>query len=108
MGYLVQCYSRKLVATANLLLLLEFLDSKDLWYGLFAAAYSASVTTATILSEWIGDFAGNEVEFAKAMQLLRNYSLIEDVKGPASYTTHPVVNKWAYHFQGKDSRVQLN
>ena len=95
------------VATANLLLLWAFLDSKDLWYGLFAAACSASTTTAISLSEWIGDLASNEVEFAKAIQLLRNYSLIEDVKDPASYATHPVVHRWAYYFQGKDSRVQL-
>jgi tetratricopeptide (TPR) repeat protein len=95
------------VPAANLLLLWAFLDSKDLWYGLFAAAYSASTTTATSLSEWIGDLAINEVEFAKAIQLLRNYSLIEDVEGLGSYATHPVVHRWAYYFQGKDSRVQL-
>jgi hypothetical protein len=95
------------IATANLLLLWAFLDSKDLWYGLFAAACSPSTITAMSLSEWIGDLASNEVEFAKAIQLLRNYSLIEDVKDPASYATHPVVHRSAYYFQGKDSRVQL-
>jgi len=92
---------------ANLLLLWAFLDNKDLWHGLFTAACSASTTTATILSEWIGDLASNEVEFAKAIQLLRNYLLLEDVKDPGSYATYPVVYRWAYHFQGEDSRVQL-
>jgi tetratricopeptide (TPR) repeat protein len=95
------------VPTANLLLLWAFLDSKDLWYGLFAAACNASTITTTSLSEWIGNVAINEVEFAKAIQLLRNYSLIEDVKNPGSYATHPVVHRWAYYFQGKDSRVKL-
>jgi len=95
------------VATANLLLLWAFLDSKDLWYGLFASACSASTTTATSLLEWIGGLASNELEFTKAIQLLRNYSLVEDVKDLASYATHPVVHRWAYYFQGKDSRVQL-
>jgi len=85
-------------ATANLLLLWAFLDNKDLWHGLFTAACSASTTTATYLSEWIGDIASNEVEFAKAIQLLRNYSLIEDVKDLASYATHPVVHRWAFYF----------
>ena len=95
------------VPAANLLLLWAFLDSKDLWYSLFAAACSNSKTTARCLSEWIGDFAINEVEFAKAIQLLRNYSLIEDVEGRGSYATHLVVHRWAYYFQGEDSRAQL-
>jgi tetratricopeptide (TPR) repeat protein len=95
------------VPAANLLLLWAFLDSKDLWYSLFAAACSNSKTTARCLSEWIGDLAINEVEFAKAIQLLRNYSLIEDVEGRGSYATHLVVHRWAYYFQGEDSRAQL-
>jgi tetratricopeptide (TPR) repeat protein len=95
------------VPAANLLLLWAFLDRKDLWYNLFAAACSASKATETSLSEWIGDLAINKVEFAKAIQLLRNYSLIEDIEGRGSYATHPVVHRWAYYFQGKDSRVQL-
>jgi tetratricopeptide (TPR) repeat protein len=94
-------------AVANLLLLWAFLDSKDLWYGLFTAAYSASARAATSLSEWIGDIASSELEFTKAIGLLRNYSLIEDVQGLGSYATHPVVHRWAYHFQGEDSRLQL-
>jgi tetratricopeptide (TPR) repeat protein len=94
-------------AVANLLLLWAFLDSKDLWYGLFTAAYSASAGAATSLSEWIGDIASSELEFTKAIGLLRNYSLIEDVQGLGSYATHPVVHRWAYHFQGEDSRLQL-
>ena len=95
------------VAAANLLLLWAFLDSKDLWYGLFTAACSASITVATSLSEWIGEIGSNELEFTKAIGLLRNYSLIEDVQGLGSYTTHPVVHRWAYYFQGEDSQLQL-
>lgn len=41
------------------------------------------------------------------IQLLRNYSLVEDVGDLVSYATHPVVHTWAYHFQGEDSRLQL-
>ena len=95
------------VPAANLLLLWAFLDNKDVWYGLFAKASSSSKTTATVLSEWLGDLAISEVDFAKAIQLLRNYSLIEKIEGLESYATHPVVHRWAYYFQGKDSRVQL-
>ena len=89
-------------ATANLLLLWSFLDNRDLWHGLFAAAACRdSPVTAKSLSDWIGDIASNELEFSRAMQLLRNYSLIEDVEELTSYATHPVVHQWAYHYQGK-------
>jgi hypothetical protein len=81
------------ITAANLLLLWALLNSKYLWYGLFARACSASSTTATRLSEWIGDIASKELEFTKAIRLLRNYSLIEDIQGLGSYATHPVVHK---------------
>jgi hypothetical protein len=95
------------VATANLILPWAFLDSKDLWYGLFAAVCNASTTAATSLSGWIGDVASNELEFGRAMQLLRNYTLIEEVEGLASYSTHPVVHRWAYYYQGKCFELKL-
>ncbi|KAL3426621.1 NB-ARC and TPR domain protein [Phlyctema vagabunda] len=94
-------------AAANLLLLWAFLDSKDLWYGLFAAAYSAGASAATSLSEWIGDIASSELKFAQAIGLLRSYSLVEGVQELGGYATHPVVHRWAYHFQDEDSRLQL-
>ena len=59
------------------------------------------------LSEWVGNIASTELEFTKAIQVLRNYSLIEDVEDLASYATHPMVHRWAYHFLGEDSRVEL-
>lgn len=84
-------------ATANLLLLWSFLDNKDLWHGLFAEACRDTVV-AKMLSRWIGDIASSELEFSWAMQLLCNYSLIEEVEELASYATHPVVHRWAYHY----------
>jgi len=89
-------------ATANLLLLWSFLDNKNIWHGLFAAACSASTRVASELSAWFGDISSNELEFARAMQLLRNYSLVEAVEDVASYTAHPVIHKWAYHYRGQD------
>ena len=94
-------------AAANLLLLWAFLDNRDLWHGLFVAACRASPLAAMRLSELIGNIASTELEFTKAIQVLRNYSLIEDVEDLASYATHPVVHRWAYHFLGEDSRVKL-
>lgn len=92
---------------ANLLLLWAHLDNKDLWHGLFAAACQESSSAIMRLTECIGKIASNELEFTKAIQLLRNYSLIEDVENPASDATHPVVHRWAYHFQDEDFRVEL-
>ena len=99
--------------TANLLLLWSFLDNKDLWYGMLekmcekskeaeeSEESGESEVAARMLWEWIGDIATSELEFNRAMQLLRNYSLIEEVEKTASYSTHPVVHQWAYHYQGK-------
>ncbi|KAH7126725.1 hypothetical protein B0J11DRAFT_460046 [Dendryphion nanum] len=87
--------------TANLLLLWSFLDNKDLWHGLFAAACQDSGVAAAMLSDWIGDIASSELEFTNAMRLLRSYSLIEGVQELGSYATHPVVHTWARHHQGK-------
>jgi tetratricopeptide (TPR) repeat protein len=88
-------------AAAHLLLLWSFLDNKDLWHGLFAAAGADSAIAQSMLLEWIGEAVINELEFSRAMLLLRSYSLVEAVEGAAGYTTHPVVHQWARHHQGK-------
>jgi hypothetical protein len=80
-------------ATANLLLLWAFLDNKDLWFGLFATSCKRSATVVRKLKGSIGDMASNEQMFVRAMQLLRNYSLVEKVEDVASYATHPVVHR---------------
>ena len=93
--------------TANLLLLWSFLDNKDLWHGLFAEACESSSIAKSMLSAWIGEIASSEVAFRRAMQLLRNYSLVEAVEATESYATHPVVHRWAYHYRGKQSELEL-
>ena len=80
-------------AAANLLLLWAFLNNRDLWHDLFVAACRASSLAAMRLSELIGNIASTELKFTKAIQVLRNYSLIEDVEDLASYATHPVVHR---------------
>jgi tetratricopeptide (TPR) repeat protein len=87
-------------ATANLLLLWSYLDHKDLWHGLLAAACKNSARAATLLSKWIGGIASSELEFSQAMQLLRNYSLVEKVAETTSYATHSVVHRWAHYSLG--------
>ncbi|EMD96375.1 hypothetical protein COCHEDRAFT_1167485 [Bipolaris maydis C5] len=98
-------------ATANLLLLWSFLDNKDLWYGLFAAASSKSAIVAKMLLGWVGDIASSELKFSRAMQLLRSYSLVEvaaETTGTTSYATHPVVHQWAHHSRGKYFAAELS
>ncbi|CAN9191964.1 unnamed protein product [Alternaria alternata] len=94
--------------TANLLLLWSFLDNKDLWHGLFATACSRSAVAAKMLSGWVGDIASSEIKFSRAMQLLCNYSLAEQVQMTESYATHPVVHQWAHHSQGKRFVAELS
>ncbi|KAF2182318.1 hypothetical protein K469DRAFT_231788 [Zopfia rhizophila CBS 207.26] len=95
----------KSMAAANLLLLWACLDNTDLWYGLLAEAHLRSTAVADYLSEWLPNIASDEVNFIVAMQLLQSYSLVEDVQDLASYATHPVVHRWAFHVQDKEQRV---
>lgn len=92
--------------TANLLLLWSFLDNKDLWHGLFAGCQNSS-EAREMLPDWVGRIASSELEFNNAMQLLRNYSLIEEAGETTKYATHPVVHRWAYHYQGKQYASKL-
>jgi tetratricopeptide (TPR) repeat protein len=94
--------------TANLLLLWSLLDNKDLWHGLFATACTYNPILQDILSSWIGDIATSEVAFARSMQILRHYSLVEEADDSASYSTHPVVHEWVYHYQGHESRRSIS
>jgi tetratricopeptide (TPR) repeat protein len=93
--------------TAKLLLLWSFLDNKDLWYGIFAERFRDLTAAASMISKWIGKIASSKLAFSQAMQLLRNYSLIEAVEETASYTMHPVVHQWAYYYQGKQHVSEL-
>jgi hypothetical protein len=61
-----------------------------------------------MLLGWIGDIASSEARFSGAMQLLRNYSLVEEMTETTSYATHPVVHQWAHHSQGKRFATELS
>jgi tetratricopeptide (TPR) repeat protein len=61
-----------------------------------------------MLSEWIGNIAASEISFSKAMMLLCNYSLAEQVQETRSYTMHAVVHKWALHFYGTQNDMKLS
>ena len=85
------------MAAANLLVLWSCLDNKDLWYELFSGA-TLEQHKATFPSWMMTHIASDQLDFSKAMQLLRRYSIIEEINELGSYSIHPVVHKWAYHY----------
>ena len=42
--------------------------------------------------------ASDQLDFTKAMKLLRRYSMIEETNILGIYSIHPVVHKWAFHY----------
>ena len=94
----------KNTGAANLLLLWACLDNKDMWYDLLAGAAADSTAVAASLSGTLERIASDEVSFLEAMQLLRAYSLVEDMQNMESFATHPVVHRWALTMQTEEQR----
>ena len=93
------------MAAANLLIIWSCLDNKDLWYELFSGA-TLEKHKGTFPSWMITYIASDQLNFSNAMKLLRRYSMIEEVEQLGSYSLHPVVHKWAYHyFYGEISKT---
>jgi tetratricopeptide (TPR) repeat protein len=103
-----QAIRQKHEKTANLLLLWSYLDNKDMWHGLFARACKRGDHVVGMLSKWIGNIASSEIRFGRAMRLLRDYSLVEEVVESNSHATHPVVHQWARHSQGRHFQSELS
>ncbi|KAF2185997.1 hypothetical protein K469DRAFT_574669 [Zopfia rhizophila CBS 207.26] len=95
-------------AAANLLLLWAHLDNKSLWHGLLAAASRRLTITARRTLAWLQEIACNEMEFIKAIGMLRSYSLVEEMHDQTGYATHPVVHQWALHIQDDGQRAELS
>ncbi|PVH98812.1 hypothetical protein DM02DRAFT_656953 [Periconia macrospinosa] len=97
-------------AAANLLLLWAHLDNGSLWYGLIAPKRGrrASKRATTQTSLWIGDIAKKEIEFIKAIRLLRSYSLVEETEDQTGWVMHSVVHQWALNIQDDKQRAALS
>lgn len=95
-------------AAANLLLLWAHLDNKSLQWDLLATASQQSTTAAEQTSKWLGSIGEKEIEFIKAIKILRNYSLVDGTADQKGYMTHPVVHQWALHIQDKSQRAALS
>lgn len=103
-------------AAANLLLLWAHLNNKGLWHGLLAAAsqkgkdrggrdYGIAAKQAVA---WLREIAHSQVDFIKAIGILRAYSLVEEAEDLDCYSTHPVVHQWAFHMQDDNQRTALS
>lgn len=106
---------------ANLLLLWAHLDNGSLWYGLLnptvtgRGKYRNSIDMSNQLKSaeeqkllWIGEIAEQEIEFIKAMKLLRNYSLVETTEDQTGWVMHSVVHQWALSIQDDYQRATLS
>ncbi|KAI9733092.1 MAG: hypothetical protein M1834_003639 [Cirrosporium novae-zelandiae] len=87
-----------------------YLNSKrgrDLWDGLFVVACEDDIVVQTHLTKWLQGIPTDEIEFIKAMWLLRNHSMVEEMEGLTSYAIHPVVHQWALNMQNENQKTAL-
>ena len=85
------------MAAANLLILWSCFDNKDLGYELFSGTTLDEYKG--ILPSWmLTHIASDPLSFSNVMRLLRRYSMIEEANELGTYSLHPVVHKWAYHY----------
>jgi tetratricopeptide (TPR) repeat protein len=57
---------------------------------------------------WLGEIAHSEIDFIKAIGILRAYSLVEEAEDLDCYSTHPVVHQWAFYMQDDSQRIALS
>ena len=93
------------IIAANLLILWSCLDNKNIRQELF---FGAKFDPEDILPSWTKDIAYNvHLEFSRAIQLLRRYSMVEEVGESESHSIHPVVHKWIYHYRYDEIRKAM-
>lgn len=92
---------------ADLLLLWALLDNRDLWYGLFDGIREKSILASSPDRSSIQEISKNEVAFNRAIQLLLNYCLVEEMEDLTGYAVHPVVHQWARHIQNDQQRANF-
>jgi tetratricopeptide (TPR) repeat protein len=93
---------------ANLLLLWAHLDNRSLWHSLLAGASQKSAIAANRISVWLKEIVYDEMEFIRAIGVLRSYSLVEQMQGQTGYAMHPVVHRWALDIQDEEQRAELS
>ena len=84
---------------ANLLILWEFLDNQDIWYGLFTPALDSGLTDE--LPDWFSRYVGNQFEFKKCTKFLIRYSFVTANIESLSFSVHSVMHLWCFHNSDK-------
>ena len=102
----LQAIESKSKAAANLIRLWAFLHHKDLWHGLLQGGQQGNGHGAR--GEWLDEMARSEIQFLKAMRLLRRYSMIEiDMDEHGGLEVHPVVHIWMSHVQSQSEKEEF-
>ena len=89
---------------AKLLILLGFLDNRDIWYDLFKSALTRTV--ASELPGWYADCVDDYSSFIECTQLFVLYSFIDVKMGLSSFSVHPVLHQWCYQ-ASEDSMADI-
>jgi hypothetical protein len=102
------CYTAvraKNPATANLLLLWSHLHNGSLWHDLLASVKRKPI--AVQQTYLFGNIIHDELQFADAMRILRQHSLVEAFQGEQGGKIHPVVHRWLRSIQSPMLRTNL-
>ena len=89
---------------AKLLVLLGFLDNRDIWYDLFRSALTLRV--ASELPGWYTNCVDDYSNFIECTQLFILYSFIDVRMGSSSFSVHPVLHQW-YYQASEDIRAEM-
>ncbi len=85
---------------AKLLLLLGFLDNRDIWYELFTPALALRI--ASKLPSWYTDCVEDYSNIIECTQLFVLYSFIDINIGSSSFSMHSVLHQWCFQASGDD------
>ncbi|GLA08887.1 hypothetical protein AnigIFM60653_010686 [Aspergillus niger] len=69
--------------------ILSFFHHEDIWYELLNSAMQSHA-----LPPWLSEVMSNEIQFSKLMQILLEFSLVQQSSRNGSYCIHPVIQDW--------------
>lgn len=92
---------------SNLLLLWSHLHEGSLWYGLLTPFMKKSRFVEGVTMQ-LGGIISDELDFANAIQTLRQHSLAITDQGERGAKLHPVVHRWAQSIQDTTLRTSLS
>ncbi|KAK5188068.1 hypothetical protein LTR47_012045, partial [Exophiala xenobiotica] len=70
-------------------------DNRDLSYGLFDGMRARDILASPAFRSSLQEICRNQVAFNRAIRLLRNYCLVEEMADLAGDVLHPTVHRWS-------------